>query len=131
MNKKILMYSGIGLVGLILVCCIAAMATGTTPSKVEPTVTITNTVEQPTATRIKEATPTSTIEPTATLANTPVESPTNTAPAIIVVTKVVPSVSKPKATGIPQSDVIICKDGYVWPSKVRRGACHGHGGIRN
>ncbi len=29
------------------------------------------------------------------------------------------------------SGTIICNDGYVWPSTVRQGACHGHKGIRN
>lgn len=116
------MYVAVGLIGLTLICCIAAISTGTTSSKIEPTVT--NTVEQPTMTVVQETptkgilraiAPTNAAEPTVT--PTVVVEPTNT-PAPII-------------QPVQPSGDIICKDGYHWPSKVRRGACHGHGGIRN
>lgn len=45
----------------------------------------------------------------------------------------IPTVLQPKAIPtkiIPKTSTIICNDGYVWPSTVRKGACHGHKGIR-
>ncbi|WP_257369725.1 PASTA domain-containing protein [Paenarthrobacter sp. UW852] len=40
----------------------------------------------------------------------------------------VPQVPDP---GPKVGGTIICKDGYVWPSTTRQGACHGHKGIAN
>lgn len=43
--------------------------------------------------------------------------------------------SAPAATAVPPTATakpagqIVCKDGYVWPSLTRQGACNGHGGI--
>ena len=45
----------------------------------------------------------------------------------VIVQRVIP---EPSATSYIPSNTIVCKDGYVWPSPVRQGACHGHGGIR-
>ena len=51
-------------------------------------------------------------------------SPSATTPAMAA-----PVAAPPTTPAITGGATIICKDGYVWPSTVRQGACHGHHGI--
>ncbi|WP_197026157.1 PASTA domain-containing protein [Arthrobacter sp. 9MFCol3.1] len=54
------------------------------------------------------------------------------APPVVKAPPVAPPVVKaPPALAPPVYSGIICNDGYAWPNPTRRGACHGHGGIRN
>ncbi|MGY3380903.1 hypothetical protein ACVWYS_002860 [Arthrobacter sp. TE12231] len=54
------------------------------------------------------------------------------APPVVNAPPVAPPVVKaPPAVAPPVYSGIICNDGYAWPNPTRRGACHGHGGIRN
>jgi hypothetical protein len=54
----------------------------------------------------------------------PIYSPPASTPATAA--PVAAPTTTPAITG---GATIICKDGYVWPSTVRQGACHGHHGI--
>lgn len=43
------------------------------------------------------------------------------------VTHPYPTPSPSTSPASPQQ--IVCEDGYAWPGTVRKGACHGHGGV--
>jgi len=144
MNKKIIA----GLVAtlfIILVVCCSIVAV--TPKRViDPTVTI---VFTPRALNTQTATNTMTIQPTQTLTDEPtaieptvtlvivatdIPELTNTiAPtkqAVIRATVRPVIIHRPTATPYIPTNEIVCKDGFIWPSPVRKGACHGHGGIK-
>lgn len=60
----------------------------------------------------------------------PFVAPAPAAPAPAAPAPAAPVVPAPAPAPAPGSG-IICKDGYAWPNPTRRGACSGHGGIRN
>lgn len=66
---------------------------------------------------------------------TPTPTPTQVVavPPVVVAPPAVDPPAAPEAPAVQPPQVyggIICKDGYAWPSSVRKGACSGHGGIR-
>jgi hypothetical protein len=76
---------------------------------------------------IVEATPTPTPTPTNAVV-VPAEVVAPVAPPVVEAPVAPPAYVPPVA---PPAGTIICKDGFVWPSTTRQGACSRHGGIRN